>query len=233
MLMTLEQRVTVAKKNPYEMNNLISEYKPFIASVVQKQVKRFVQYGRDDELSIGLIAFEESVKSYNNDKGFFLSFAENVIKRRLIDYYRKEVRNSNIIPLSTFYDENEEKNIDITSSQSIEVFSQQQESEYRKYEILEIQEELKEFGISFFDLPKDTPKHEETKKIYKIIVNTVLYNKELLDRLKLKKYFPIAEIADITGIHRKKIERARRYVIVLIIILTGDYKYVQSFIDWR
>lgn len=231
--MTLEQRIETCKKNPYELNNFVSEYKPFIASTVQKHIGRFVQYGKDDELSIGLMAFQEAVKSYNPQKGAFLSFAENVIKRRLIDYYRQESKYDNVIPLSNFYDPNEEKDIDITQEKSIEVYTDLQVSEYRKYEIIEIQKELKDYGISFFELSKVSPKHDDTKEIYKSIINTVVGNNELINSLKTKKVLPIAEIVKLTQIHRKTIERSRKYVIALVIILTGDYKFIQDFIDWR
>jgi len=53
-------------------------------------VGRYVAYGQDDELSIALMAFVEAIRSYDVSKGNFLSFSQNVIKRRIIDYYRKE-----------------------------------------------------------------------------------------------------------------------------------------------
>lgn len=231
--MDLELRINVCKNNIYEMNNFINQYKPFIASVVQKHVGRFVEYGRDDELSVGLIAFEEAIRSYNNEKGAFLPFAENVIKRRLIDYFRKEARHNNVIPLSSFYNQSEEKEVDVTEKESIVEYAQSQENEYRRYEIVEIQKELKAFGMSFSELAEASPKHEETKRIYKQIINSVINNSELIDIIKVKKYFPVADIEKATGIHRKKIERSRKYVIAMVIILTGEYKYVQSFIGWR
>lgn len=231
--MELNKRVASSKKNQYELNNFINDYKPFIAGVVQKHVGRFVQYGVDDELSIGMLAFEEAVRSFNEEKGAFLSFAETVINRRLIDYSRKEGRHSNVIPLSSFQKDGEEINIDITEKQSIQEFQMGEAREYRKYEIAELQKELKEWGISFFELPEVSPKHQETREIYKDIVNTVIRRPELLNMLKVKKYLPIAEIEKETGIHRKKIERARKYVIAMILILTGEYKYIQDFINWR
>lgn len=72
---SLEDRVEKAKKNTDEMNKLIEEYKPFIASTIQKRTGRFLEYGRDDELTIGMLAFKESIESFNKNKGKFLSFA--------------------------------------------------------------------------------------------------------------------------------------------------------------
>lgn len=231
--MELQKRIIACRNNPYELNNFITEYKPFITKSVQEHVGRFVEYGRDDELSVGLMAFEEAIRSYDMDKGSFLTFAKNVIKRRLIDEYRKEKKHNNTIPLSSFYDENEDKQIDITEKQAIIASKELDESSVRKLEILDIQKELSEYEISFFDLPNISPKHAETKIIYKEMINAVINSSDLLNTLKSKKYLPIAQIEKITGIHRKKIERARKYIIAVSIILTGDYKYIQNFINWR
>lgn len=231
--MDLSERVLLCKNDSGELNSLITEYRPFIAKVVQKQVNRFVEYGRDDELSIGLIAFEEAVKSFKQDRGSFLSFAEGVIKRRLIDYFRKESRHSNVTPISSFYSDDEDRELDVTEQKSIESFNYSQEREYRQYEIEDIKKELMEWGISFFELLAVSPKHTETKKLYREIVEIVQNNQTLLELIKIRKVYPVSEIVKVAGIHRKTIERARKYVIAMIIILTGEYKYIQSFINWR
>ncbi|NYC94378.1 sigma factor [Clostridium acetobutylicum] len=71
---SLEDRIQKAKESKEELNRLIQEYKPFIASLLQKKTGKYLQYGYDDELSIGMIAFEEAVESYDRNKGKFLSF---------------------------------------------------------------------------------------------------------------------------------------------------------------
>jgi RNA polymerase sigma factor len=88
--LSINERVTYIKDNEIEINGFVEEYKPFIATCVQKATGRYVRYGTDDELSIGLMAFVEAIKAYDLNKGNFLSFSQNIIKRRLIDYYRKE-----------------------------------------------------------------------------------------------------------------------------------------------
>ena len=46
----------------------------------------------DDEWSLALAAFVEAVRTYDLSKGRFLSFSELVIKRRLTDYYRSQLK---------------------------------------------------------------------------------------------------------------------------------------------
>lgn len=228
---TLNERAEKIKNNQDEINKLIDEYKPFIASCVERVTGRYVRYGEDDELSIALIAFVEAINSYDISKGNFLAFAQNVIKRRLIDYYRKEKKHNNVISLNEHSGEDEEHEIDLSADEAIERFSSETISEYRRLELEELKKELSGWDISFFELIDISPKHDKTRKIYSDIIKYILNNPELLKQIKQKKYLPIAEIEKNTGIPRKKIERARKYILAVTIILSGDYQYIKSYID--
>ena len=87
---SLEERVIKSKNSNDELNTLISDFKPFIASVVQKKVGKYLEFGVDDELSVGLSAFMEAVNSFDAKKGTFLSFSRLVINARVIDFLRKK-----------------------------------------------------------------------------------------------------------------------------------------------
>lgn len=86
---SLEERVEKAKKNHEELNKLIEDYKPFIASILHKKTGKFLEYGYDDELTIGMMAFKEAIEAYDKSKGKFLTFAKRVIILRNIDHYKK------------------------------------------------------------------------------------------------------------------------------------------------
>lgn len=226
----INEKVEKIKNNEDEINKFVEEYKPFIASCTEKVTGRFVKYGEDDELSIALLAFVEAVKTFDKNKGSFLPFAKNVIRRRLIDYFRKESRHSSVIPLSSCYsDEEEEK--DLSVGQSIEKHAIDEISEYRRLELEELKKELSKWDISFFDVANVSPKHKRTKKMCIDIINFLLSNSDLLHKIKSKKYLPISEIEKSTGIPRKKIERLRKYIIAVTIIMSGDYQYIQDYID--
>jgi len=66
--------------------------------------------GEDDEVSVGLMAFNEAMDCFDTTKNIsFISFAETVIKRRLIDYFRKESTVSKrTVPMSSFEQEDDE-----------------------------------------------------------------------------------------------------------------------------
>lgn len=229
---SINDRVDRIKGNDEEINKLLEEYKPFIASCVEKATGRYVRYGEDDELSIGLMAFVEAIKSYEKSKGSFLSFAQNVIKRRIIDYYRKERKHSNVISMTEIMGEyDEDSAVDLSLQQSLQEHSDKEISEYRRLEIEELKKELAIWDISFFELAEASPKAEKTRKAYKDIIKFILSKGELVDFIKIKKYLPIAEIQKGTGIPRKKIERARKYVLAVVIINTGDYQYLRDYVD--
>ncbi len=227
---TINERVEKIKGDKEGMNTLIEEYKPFIASCVQKSTGRYVRYGEDDELSIGLIAFSEAIDCYDSTKGSFLSFASGVINRRLIDYYRKEKKHENVVPLIDDADDDSEA--DLSIQQSLDDYSQTQISELRRLEIEEIKKELAEWDISFYDLTAASPKHKSTRKQYKEIVKYIKSQPLLMEILKTRKQLPVKEIEQNLKVSRKKIERGRKYIIAVILILTGDYQYIKDYVDW-
>lgn len=230
---SLEDRVEKAKIDSDEMNKLIDEYKPFIASTIQKKTGRFMEYGYDDELTIGMLAFKESIESFDKSKGKFLSFAKHVINLRMIDYYRKTKRDENVVSLELINQQDDENTIDIGAAKAIEKYESERENEARKLEILQYKKELEDWQIKFSDLVKVSPKQDKLRMLYKEVAKLIIENKELFDLLMSKKRLPIKEIENQTGIHRKKLERGRIYIISLVIVLKGDYVYLKEYADWR
>jgi RNA polymerase sigma factor len=56
---------------------------------------------------------------------------------------------------------------------------------------------------------------------------------ELIDIIKNKKYLPVEKIAAGLKIPRKRIERGRNYIIAAVLILSGDYQFINEYIKWR
>lgn len=225
----INERVADIKNDESEINRFVEEYKPFIASCAGKMANRYMKYGQDDELSIAMIAFVEAIKSFDHTKGNFLSFSQNVIKRRLIDYYRKEKNSDNIISLNEYYNENEE--VDLSSGESMERYSAEKLSENRRLELEELKKELVKRDISFFDLAEVSPKQNKTRNACKEIAGLILSRSDFLKLILEKGYLPVAEIEKVSKIPRKIIERSRKYIIAVVIIATGDYQYIRDYID--
>lgn len=236
----LEERVLRIKNNPEEINNLINEYKPFISATVSKVLGRFVEYGRDEELSVALSAFMEAVRGFDKAKGAFLSFAKMVIRKRLIDYFRKERRYTEHVSLEDGFrtkgstrDSDETGENDYFVKSAIENFNTEKLNEYRRLEIIQLKDQLKLWDLSFNDIVAASPKQEKLREIYREAICCILCNPDITKVILNKKYLPLAEIEKISKIPRKKLERGRNYIIASVIILTGDYEYIRDFIEWR
>lgn len=217
---SLEDRVIKAKKDSGEINKLISEFKPFIASVAQKKVGRYLEYGVDDELSVGLIAFKEAMDSYDKNKGKFLSFAKLVISMRLIDYYRKQKRET------TLSLDDEQSTTDAIDVKSMDSYRIDEENEKRVLEIIEYRAELEKWGISLEDLAKVSPRKESLREHYKKVARVIVKNSDILNILLQTKRLPIKEIEEIIPIHRKKLERGRIYIIAVVLALVSNFSYL-------
>ena len=233
---SLNDRVMKIKNSKEEINSFIQEYKPFIAASVEKYTHKYVSYGCDDELSIGLIAFEEAVRCYDSSKGSFLSFAQGVIQRRLIDFYRKEKKHQNVIYMNEAYANNlEQDEVQehlIAADEAVSKYQEQEVNNIRRIELQQLKEDLHKWELTFSDIAKSSPKHMATKKAYLDIIRFILDNRDIANKMKVKLYLPIAEIEAGTKIPRKTVERARNYVIAAVLILTGDYYCIREFIDW-
>jgi len=233
---SINERVMHIKLVKDEKNAFIEEYKPFIAAAVEKTTGKYVSYGHDEELSIGLMAFDEAIVHYDQQKGNFLSFAQNIIRKRLIDYYRKEKKHQAVTYISEY--SNEEADGEeifeyvIAAEESQNKYCQEEINQLRRQEIEELKEELFTWGLKLSDVAKSSPKHTATKSSYLDIVKYIIDSSELVAKIKTKKYLPISEIEVGTKLPRKTIERSRNYVIAAMIILTGDYYCIREFIDW-
>ncbi len=222
---TLEDRVIEAKQDKEQRNLLISQFKPFIASVIQKRLGKYLEYGRDDELSIGLAAFNEAITTFDKEKGKFLSFARIVITNRLIDYFRKQSRNKTV-PLS-YDDEGDDPLNDLMSRKSFETYSYKVADDDRKLEVIDYSQTLKEWGISFSQVVKVSPKHESLRNEYKKIAKIIAEDPDLLSELERNRRLPIKEIEKIVPVHRKKIERGRIYIIALVVAILKKCSFLE------
>ncbi len=62
------------------------------------------------------------------------------------------------------------------------------------------------------------------------VASFIVNEKELKDKLFLKRQLPIRLIEKHVKVSRKTIERNRKYIIAMVIILAGDYVYLKDYI---
>nr|WP_053217121.1 RNA polymerase sigma-I factor [Virgibacillus senegalensis] len=220
----------VQNGNEEVQNRLLKAYQPFIAKSVSDVCKRYINPQIDDEFSVGLLAFNEAMLSYSPDKGSsFLSFARLVVKRRVIDYIRQEqtkmVAASIDEPLEDAQLENPSE---ITAAKAI--YQDQLDSWYRREEIKDLQGRLQEYKLSFEELTVISPKHRDARESA-VRVAKVLYENEFLRSYVLKKKkVPIKNLVNYVDVSKKTLERNRKFILAIFIILSGDYIYLKDYL---
>lgn len=214
-------------------NQLITDYQPFIAKVTSRFCKRYVEPGRDDEYAVALAAFDEAITQFSAVSGkSFLGFAETVIRRRLIDYVRKQERFYRQIPVSSFDIEDEEHQItnSIEVVESLKEYERQRAIEERKAEIVELNAMLRPFGITFSQLADASPKHRDSRQLLMDIARTLAHDARLMQLLLNKKTLPIKELLDKVEVSRKTLERNRKFIIAVALIYHGPYLYLKEYL---
>jgi RNA polymerase sigma factor len=229
---TLEETVELIQQGDTALHNeLIDSYKPFIAKTVSSVCKRYI-HESDDEFSIGLIAFNEAIQKYSPDKGSSLiSFSEVLIKRRVIDYIRKQSKYQNLsFNGASNLEEDETAGSSIEDELSIEDFRKKKDEELRREEILQFTQILQQFDLTFTDLIEQSPKHADARKNAMAVAKILVENEELKTILIEKKRLPIKQLESYVSLSRKTIERNRKYIIAISLILAGDYVYLKDYI---
>lgn len=229
---SIEEKVTLIQNGDHELRNqLIEQYKPFIAKTVSSVCKRYIREN-DDEFSIGLIAFNDALDKYSLDKGSSLfAFAELVIKRKVIDYIRKEARTPNTIHLELQdHEEGDYSQSKIESDLSLGDYQKQLEQEHRREEIAYLHHCLSEFHITFKEIVEQSPKHYDARQNAMKVALKLMEDEELKKYLFTKKQLPVKQLEAKVSVSRKTIERNRKYIIAMAIILSGDFVYLKEYI---
>ncbi|MFC4769681.1 RNA polymerase sigma factor SigI [Effusibacillus consociatus] len=231
----LNQLIELAQKgDPYVRNKLLEDYIPFIAKSASQATGRYIEPGVDDEFSIALSAFNEAINRYDLEKGAsFLGFADTVIKRRLIDYYRSQSARKKDVPFSDFDMDDGEDNIVnyVEIQKSMEVHSQELDTINRQEEILRFGQLLSEFDISLEELVELSPKHADARQNAMDVARIIAEDQEMRDYLLEKKSLPLKLLSSRISVSRKTVERQRKYIIAITLILIGEFEMLQDYIQ--
>jgi RNA polymerase sigma factor len=211
---------------------LINDYKPYIIKVVSKTTGMYVDLENSEEFSIGLIAFNEAIDCFDANKySGFLSFAQTVIKRRLIDYIRKNEKNRKVFPLTYFYNDENEVDSSFEDKYLIVDSSSQFSNVETKEEIALFLKKLNYFGIELNDLVKSAPKHMDSKRLSIRIARVLVENKELSEKLERKRNIPMIDLMKLVAVNHKTIERNRKFIIAVYLVLMSNLEVMQGYVE--
>ncbi|WP_284139646.1 MULTISPECIES: RNA polymerase sigma-I factor [unclassified Virgibacillus] len=227
----LEEMVAMAQAgNDAVLNDLLRTYQPFIAKCVSEVCKRYIDPERDDEFSVGLSAFHDAIQTYKPDRGSsFLSFAKLVITRKVIDYIRYMQKHPAAVSLDETYDEDQMENpMEIIAVK--ERYQLEQDAWHRRQEILDFKTKLAVYHLSLQELTEISPKHRDARESAIRIARMLYRNPELNHYVQVKKKLPIKELVKMVEVSKKTLERNRKYILAIFIVLSENYVFLQDYL---
>ncbi len=218
--------VYAAKNDLQKADELIRTYVPFIKAEASKSIAR-VCTEQDDEYSIALMSFHEAILGYEKLRGSFLNYAAMLIRSRIIDYHRREMKHQGHLSIHEENGEDERTILD-TLADERDHFQELVNLEATKQEIVELSDVMTEFGVSFSDVADNSPKQERTLNACAAAIRYAVENIQLLDELLRTKKLPMAQLAQGSGVERKTLERHRKYILAMLLIQTNGYEIVRG-----
>jgi len=223
-LREIDKSAVEASKNEQALDCLVLKYEAYILKCASKTTKRYVSKS-DDEWSVALEAFCSAVSSYSYEKGSFLRFADLIISRRLIDYFRVQNRFGQEFSVSpsVFSGGWEEEGADRLLAAEISTKTGVNPENSLKDEIEAVSAQFAAYGFSFYDLIDCSPKAQKTKNACQSAITYMTSSPLLCSEMRRSQSLPLKMIEKNTKVPRKIMERHRKYIIAAIEILTGEY----------
>ncbi len=209
---------------------LLRAYKPHVLRIAEKSCGRGLEWGRDDELSIGLIALNEAVDRFDMDRSdSFPAFAGLVIKSRLKDFYRREKK---LIPPELSLQDREEEVTPAELNRAWELYRQEKEARERALEITEYRKLLADYEITFDELVSIAPKRKQHRQELIGAAREMARRFDLMAYLFRNKRLPLNELGAGCGLGRKTLERGRKYIISVALVLyyRERFLYLSSYL---
>ncbi|MGM8366737.1 RNA polymerase sigma-I factor [Virgibacillus sp. W0181] len=229
--LSLEEALYFAQHGDEELQNyLLIKYQPFIAKSVYQVCKRYIDPKVDDEFSVGLLGFYEAMLKYSPAKGAsFFSFANVVIKRKVIDYIRYVQKE----PLTSSLNEMDDEGKIVSQHEvkaATEVFLCDWNQWLLKEEMKQFQKNLACYQICIKELMASSPKHKDARHSAVHVARTLYGDEYLNNYVQTKKKLPIKLLLKKVSVSKKTLERQRKFILAIFIVLHGDYLYLQDYI---
>lgn len=233
---SVESRVARARDGDSQAReSLIRDYTPFILKTASSAARRYLTVGRDDEISVALLAFDEAITAYSSPKPGFLAFAATVIRRRLIDFYRKESRRDEV-PFSSVSsdDESEDWPVDAEVSRTYDLDGWSKVLE-RRDDIERWQEALKDYRLSLRDVVRAAPKHVDARDRAISIGVTLAKERPLREKFLKHKRIPMDDLLEALpenlAVSKKTLERQRAYITAIAVVIAHNLGSIREFLE--
>jgi len=219
----MQDDILKIKDDEYLRNRFIEKYKPFIAKYASSLCQKYLQYGENEELSIALLAFNESIDRFNGE-GVFFEYSKLVIKSRLYDYFQSQSYQE-----SKHTSLDEEKGNFYLNLTSQDAYQEKLRQSYLKEEIELLKKTLNIYQIDILDLYQYRPKHLLTRKHIHNMIKEILLHDDIVAQIIDQGRLPTKKILNVYKTTEKKIEPYRKYILTIIIICSGQFELLQEY----
>lgn len=202
-------------------NELIENHIPFIIKSISDVTGRYVSCENDEELSVGLLGFNEAIERYDNEKGHFLSYAKLVISSRIKNYLKGENKHQH-----SSFEELVDKGFEIKD----EYIEQEEDNSLLVEEINKLKAEISSFGFSLEDLVSEAPKQQATRINAINLSEKISNEEEFTSFMYLKKRLPIKKIVLKFSVTEKVIKRSKKFIISVVIIIDKNLSALKNWI---
>jgi len=217
---------------------IIETMQPYIVRIASNYCGRYLEIGTDEEISVALLALNEAIDGYQQEQGTsFHGFVQVVVRRRLIDYFRRNQARRLEIPFSEFQTRDEEDDtVELTvleQKEAEKVYLHQEEARDRKEEISYYTKLLEQYGITLAELLKCSPKHRSARERAILAAQTIAGNPRLVQYFKDNKALPLKEIEEQLPFSRKTLERHRKYIVALLLVYIEDLPHIREYLKGK
>lgn len=213
----LEERVRAAGRDRQAMDALLRDYLPFLRG---QAARGGPGLDYDDRLSLSMLAFADAARRYDAGRGAFLPFAEKCIRNRLLDESRRERRQTErVVPL---YAQDAPAEAD--------ALSRELERQSLAGEIAQLDRALGLCGLTFRELTRVCPSQRRARIQCLRLAACVAADPELRAGFCRTGRLPQGELARRFKLSPKTVEKHRKYIAALAVLLTGDYPGIRAFL---
>lgn len=213
-------------------SQFIEKYSNYILSTASRVKGRYIHIENDEEYPIALSAFNHAIDCYDVDKGAsFFTFAGVLIKRAIIDLYKKNsaIREISVSQLAEEEDSSGDKGLHLPEDvhQSI---SFQEDRFNLRMEITIYKTLLMEYSIDFDALVYVSPKHAAVRRRMIQLAKKLSEDSLASAYIIKRKALPMKEIENRVDFSRKTLERHRKYILANFILINSDLDCLKDYI---
>ncbi len=208
-------------------SRFIEDFEPFILKSVSKVVGNYIVPENNEEFSVGLSAFNEAIDKFNEGKYFvFLSFAEQVIRRRIIDYIRVDSRRKNVFPFTSLKENGVDFEETYVSSNSDVDF----EEVLNKEEVECFEQILGRYEVTIEELVECAPKHKDARQSSIKIAKLLSESEDLYKKLNETRNLPYKDLGKAVGVSKRTLQRNNKFIIAVTIVFRYKFELFKSYI---